>query len=312
MSTTSDSTATTLFTGGASQVGVAIAKLLVAEGRKVLFGSRSGRVPDGFSSVKFDWDDPSTFENPFKVDGYDIQSVYLLPPPLKVYSADEVFAFIDIAIARGVKKFVLITGTSVEMSDADRVGSNLALDRHRCSMAKVHKYLDSKGVEYCVLRPTWFMENFVVNHGQNIRNRDQFTSSVPKGKIPLVSAEDVARAGFEAFTSDKKHITERIVIGPEFMTYDEAAEILSDVVGRTITHQAIPGETLETLYKQFGMPPEFAAFMVALEKASDEGMDLKLVKRLENENKTENLYVGKIRLRDWAEKNKGAWIKVSA
>lgn len=136
---------TTLITGGASQIGVALAKLLKASGRRVVFASRSGKVPDGFESVKFDWYDAACYENPFK-SGESFDSVYLLPPPNDNNSAKVVIPFIDLAVEKGVKRFLLLTASGISKEMAEAV-----------TLAASHKHLHDKGVDYFILRPSWFI-----------------------------------------------------------------------------------------------------------------------------------------------------------
>jgi hypothetical protein len=52
--------------------------------------------------------------------------------------------FIDLAISKGVKRFVLLTASQAE------IGSPVL-------MGKVHEYLLNIKVDYTVLRPTWFI-----------------------------------------------------------------------------------------------------------------------------------------------------------
>jgi uncharacterized protein YbjT (DUF2867 family) len=133
----------TLLTGGTSQIGLALAKRLKAAGKDVIFGTRSpSKVPSGYKHVLLDWSDPSTFENPFNT-ADRIDNLYILPPPQSVDVLGITKPFIDLAIEKGVKKFALLSATTIEK------GSFAA--------GKVHEYLDSKGVDYFVLRPTWFI-----------------------------------------------------------------------------------------------------------------------------------------------------------
>jgi uncharacterized protein YbjT (DUF2867 family) len=53
-------------------------------------------------------------------------------------------AFVDLAIKHGVKRFVMLTGS--EASRGGGVGSG-----------GTWQHLEDTGVEYCVLRATWFM-----------------------------------------------------------------------------------------------------------------------------------------------------------
>lgn len=97
-------------------------------------------------AAKFDWLDSSTFENPFQhksLDGESVAAVYVIAPEV----ADPVpamTAFVDHAVQRhGVKRFVLLTGSTVEQG-----GYNVGI---------LWQHLVDIGVEFCVLRATWFM-----------------------------------------------------------------------------------------------------------------------------------------------------------
>jgi uncharacterized protein YbjT (DUF2867 family) len=131
---------TILLTGGTGKSATPLAKLLLEANQPVLLATRSGNVLAPFKGVQFDWFDTSTYKNPFEADS-NIDRIYLIPPavfdmfpPMK--------AFIDFAITKGVKRFVLMGSALLEAGDP--------------LMGKVHEYLASLSVDYCVLRPSWF------------------------------------------------------------------------------------------------------------------------------------------------------------
>lgn len=133
-----------LVTGGGSKIGTQLAHLLKVAGREVVIASRSGKnVPEGFQSTKLDWYDPTTFQIPFQ--DRTIEIVYLLPPPADLESSKAVIPFIDLAVEKGVKKFLLLSGTQVEKT-GNAVGLGL-----------IHRHLHDKGLEYVALRPTSFI-----------------------------------------------------------------------------------------------------------------------------------------------------------
>lgn len=136
----------TLITGGSSQIDIALAKLLWADGRQLLIASRSGNVPSRFDSVKFDWYDLTTFENPFSSER-PIESVYILPPTLDIHPDKSVVPFIDVAIAKDVKRFVLLSAS----------GTHKSLVEHGVGLAFIHKYLEDKGANHFIVKPTWFI-----------------------------------------------------------------------------------------------------------------------------------------------------------
>jgi len=136
---------TTLVIGGTGNTGLALAELLYTANHSFLLASRSGGVPKQFTGkgVKFDWLNASTHENPFKVSS-DIDRVYMvLPlPTLTLEDASPIIAFVDLAKAKGVNKFVLLSGTAVS--------------KGAYAHGKLWVYLGQIGVEYTILRPTAF------------------------------------------------------------------------------------------------------------------------------------------------------------
>ena len=133
---------TVLVTGGTGKTGLILSRLLKEANLSVLICSRSGTAPSPYKAVKFDWFDEKTFENPFKTDP-NIDRIYLVVPSV-MGQLSTVKPFIDLAISKGVKRFVLLTASQAE------IGSQVL-------MVKVHEYLLNIKVDYTVLRPTWFI-----------------------------------------------------------------------------------------------------------------------------------------------------------
>jgi hypothetical protein len=106
----------------------------------------------GMQATNFDWLESSTFEGPFQhkfPGGESISAVYLISPQVSD-PVPSMTAFIDIAAKKyGVKRFVMLAGSSAEQG------------RHR--VGKVWQYLVDLGVEYCVLRATWFMGTLLLH-----------------------------------------------------------------------------------------------------------------------------------------------------
>lgn len=135
---------TILLTGGTGKSALGVANLLHKANinQPILLASRSGTAPEPFQGVQFDWLDAATHKNPFEVANDSIERIYLLPPRGVLDCFPSMKAFIDLAISKGAKRFVLMSATLLEPGGQ--------------STGKVHEYLISLGVDYCVLRPTWF------------------------------------------------------------------------------------------------------------------------------------------------------------
>lgn len=135
-----------LLLGGTGKTASRIASLLSSNGNQVLVASRSGSSPQlaNTQGIKFDWFDPSTFPSLFEATS--ITAVFMIPPttPTTLYPLPIMKPFIDLAVTKGVKRFVLLSSTMIDTGDEGLMG-------------KVAEYVMSLNVEYAVLRPSWFM-----------------------------------------------------------------------------------------------------------------------------------------------------------
>ncbi|KAF5313578.1 hypothetical protein D9611_010159 [Ephemerocybe angulata] len=282
---------TTLITGGASQTGVALAKLLQASGHPVLFASRSGRVPEGFDSVKFDFTDPSTFEAPFSASGHKIEYVYLLLPLLDPLR--EAKPFIDLAVTKGTKRFVLLSASGKFTEKGP--GSH--------GTGQVHTYLDEQGLDYVALRPNWFTENLLRVYAVGIKQYNVIQNTLATARIPLIAVDDIAQAAFDAITDvGKLPNREPILIGPDLVSYSEIAEAFSQTLGRPITFSVISREELLKRYLSYGVPDALAHYLADLEdEEENNGASEALLKDPRS-------LTGKLGVKEWIVKHKQDFI----
>ncbi|KAF9257305.1 NAD(P)-binding protein [Marasmius fiardii PR-910] len=252
-----------LLTGGTGQTSSRIAKFLQDANVQFLLASRRAQeaAPEGMSAVKFDWTDPSTYENPFLHQfpgGEKITAIYLVAPavqePFKPMND-----FVELALRKhGVKRFVLIGGS-------DGPGEGL-------QTGKVWQRLLELGVEYCVLRPNWFMDNMTTGyHFRSIKEQRKIYSAMGDTKLPFISALDIARVAVRALIDEKPHNTDYWIYGPELLSYDEVAAKISNVIGSTVEHVKLDEEGITKQVMQFGIPEFYAKILAALEVASASG-----------------------------------------
>jgi festuclavine dehydrogenase len=139
-----------LVIGGTGTVGSRIVNQLAAASIPAIVASRSGEAPENeyLTGVKFDWFDKTTHDAPFEAAGEPgIRAVYIIAPPV-IDSAPLMKAFINHALEKGTRRFVLQSATPIE-AGSDAFG-----------MGQVHSYLRDLGnqgkADWCALRPTWF------------------------------------------------------------------------------------------------------------------------------------------------------------
>ncbi|KAK0244292.1 hypothetical protein EDD85DRAFT_945603 [Armillaria nabsnona] len=269
---------TILITGGTGKTGSRPARHLLDANCPVLFTSRKGVVPEPFKGLKFDWYDPSTFGNPFATDP-NIDRIYIVAP--------------DGGRAGGNKG-----GESVRLLSAT------TLEAGGPAMGKVHEYLLSLQVDYAILRPSWFYGNSSPYLRTPVEvllpeNNTIITASAD-GKLGFVSADDTADLAFEALTDAKSHNTDHILTGPELLAYDDVAQILTDILGRKITHTRISVGELKDRYISFGLPEDFATLLSSMDELNASGVEERIFG-------TPGKVTGKRTLRDFVETNKDSF-----
>jgi len=134
---------TILLTGGTGKISSRIAPLLSSNGNHVLVASRSGKSASlpKTTGVKFDWLDSTTYSTPFSHS--QIKAIFLIAPPIMDF-LPPMKSFIDLAVGKGVRRFVLLSASLLDAGDGPM-------------MRQVSECLSSIRVEWTVLRPTWFM-----------------------------------------------------------------------------------------------------------------------------------------------------------
>lgn len=130
-----------LLTGGTGKTSTRIASLLRARNIHFLLASRNLPISSSLSRphVIFDWTDHTTWPKAFT---QPIEAVYMMEPQV-AQPWVPMISFLDFAISKGVKRFVLCAGTTAE--------------RGKDGMGRVWDAFVEKEVEFCVLRPSWFM-----------------------------------------------------------------------------------------------------------------------------------------------------------
>ncbi|KGO43771.1 Ergot alkaloid biosynthesis protein [Penicillium expansum] len=287
---------TTLLLGGRGKTSRRIASLLHAANAPFLVASRSVDLNYPHKQVHFDWLDEKSYETPFShvaADGMQpISTVYLVPPPV-FDLAPPMLRFIDFARPRGVRRFVLLSASTIDLGGP--------------AMGQMHEYLAKLlDIEYAVLRPTWFMENFSAPQEYQylaIKNDNKLYSATGNGKIPFVSANDIARVAFKALTDRIPHNTDHIILGSKVLTYDQVAMILSSHLGREISHTDLSEAELAKRLESTGMPPEDAMMLAGMDTMIKGGAEDRL-----NDVVREVTGVGPRTFENFVAKNKECWL----
>lgn len=234
-----------LVLGATGTVGRHVVEGLLAKGEAVKAASRSGKPVAGAEGVVFDYARPETFGPAFE----GVDRAHVLLASGYVDAKGMLLPVIEAAAARKVK----VVFQSVIGVDAD----------DSIPYRQVEIALEKSGTPYVILRPNWFSDNFHTFWKPGI-DHGQIALPAADGKSSFIDARDIAASAVAALTSsafDRKAFN---LTGPEALSYEEAAAILSEATGKPIAYNAITDEAFITILTGAGVPADYASFLASI------------------------------------------------
>ncbi|SMD24759.1 hypothetical protein [Lentzea albidocapillata] len=208
-------------------------------GRRVtdLLGS-AARPASRSASTRFDWSAPDTWEP--AVEG--TTAGYVVPPENPLLLAD----FVRVAVKAGVTRLVLLSMRGAPGDDP------------------FESAIKESGVEWTILRPTWFMQNF---------DEDMFAAPVQQGELavpagqgvhPFIDVVDIAEVAVVALTQPGHHGQTYELSGPEALSFAEMLARIAAVTGNPMLYADIAPEAFAAAMRGLGYPDEIADLVTML------------------------------------------------
>jgi ergot alkaloid biosynthesis protein len=245
-----------LITGGTGKTGCRVAQRLRQQNVQPLVASRSAKGPD---TVCFDWSNTTSFDG--ALDG--VFAIYLVAPSNVAEPLAAMTPFLERALDTGVERFVLLSASSLEEGGP--------------MMGAVHDWLRRHASRWVVLRPTWFMQNFSEQqHLPTILEEGVIYSATGDGRVGFIDAEDIAATAAQALTAPDFPNGDVILTGPESLSYDDAAALISSASGRRVRHHRLTEQELADRLQVGGMAENYARVLAAMDTAISLGAEDRL------------------------------------
>ena len=210
-----------LITGATGNIGGAVVNLLNGEGHDVRAlvrdASRADYLPTGIDIAVGDLDDAGSVAAAL----HGIDGVFLLHA---TPGTTQTQLMIDAARSAGVRRIVLLSSIGARLRPLPTLGETLAARED---------LLRTSGLDATYLRPNALMSNALAWAG-GIRDENRIVDPTGPGRIAVVDPNDIARVAARVLTEDGHVGHGYILNGPEALTSREQAEILSEVLGRSI------------------------------------------------------------------------------
>ncbi|MEO3875456.1 NmrA family transcriptional regulator [Nonomuraea sp. B12E4] len=206
---------TILVLGGTGKTGRRIVDRLTALDVPVRVGSRS-------ATPAFAWDDRSTW--PDVLDGATAAYLSYYPDLAMPGAYDDIKAFTELALDKGVRRLVLLSGRGEPEAQASE------------------RTIQESGAEWTILRCSWFMQNF--SEGHLLDQVLEGVIAIPAADVPepFLDVDDIADAAVAALTQPGHGGKLYELTGPRLLTFAEVARELSEATGRQIVSLQVTRE----------------------------------------------------------------------
>lgn len=247
---------TILVTGATGKLGNAVVGALSDRKFNVRAATRKTtkiKWTDRVRPVLFDYEDPGLFRAALD----NVSDVFLIAPPLDFEAPAKLIPFIDRAKEMGVRYIVFNSAMTADSNEQN-------------PLRIIERRLMESGLDYTILRPNFFMENFssgwlapmIVSGGIRVPAGDAKTS--------FISVEDIAQVAAACF-QEKRYGEECGLTGGDALSYGEAAEIISDACGTPVTYHPITEAEMMQHARQQGIPESAIRYMAQLFDAVRKG-----------------------------------------
>lgn len=221
--------------------------------------SRSEKLEKmGVEVVQGDLEDFHTVSKAMK----GITNVYYIYPILTPGILTGTAYIIQAAREEGVKSIVNMS----QISARREAKSHAALDHW---MAE--RMLDLSGLQVTHIRPTFFAEWLL--YSDTVKKYNKIILPFGKGRYAPIAAEDQGRVIAELLTHPDGHAGKIYPLyGPEEYDEYEIAEILTDVLGRTITYEEVDINTYEQIMGEMGYHSHFIQHITSVAQDCRDGV----------------------------------------
>ena len=203
------------------------------------------RIGDQIEAVHFDYEDINTFKEAAGTDG-----VFLLGPPMYPNLFEFMTPFADYLAAKGPQRVVYLSAYGME--------DLKELPFH----AQMEEKLQQSALDWRVVRPGFFMQNFGNYERENIEQRKVIFVPAGEGKTAFISSRDIGAVVAALLRGDAYAHQTYELTSSEPYSHFEVADLLSEIRGETITYVNPDEATYRKVLADAGVPPMVADYMI--------------------------------------------------
>jgi uncharacterized protein YbjT (DUF2867 family) len=232
-----------LVTGATGTIGLATVQALKTRGVQFKVGARNvEKVKNlGVEAVELDWEKPASVINAFR----GVERAFLITPMSENQLGQTLHA-LAASKRNGVKHIVRLSAVGAEHQPG-----TIASRLHNA----VEREITTSGIGWTMLRPTFFVQNFVNYYGVNPKQDGQVYSSMGDGKATWIDARDIGEVASSILANVSGHENKSYdLTGPEALSGQQVLDILGTALGHKYSWVGVSETDAQKAMEQSGMP----------------------------------------------------------
>jgi len=216
-----------LIIGGTGNIGYPLVDALSKNEKfELVVGVRNVKKAQGIfdkfknvTVVLFDFLDSTTFPNAFS----GVNKVFFIRPPQLSKPKEDMLPFLSYAKQQNINQIVFVSLIGVE--------KNPVTPHH-----KIEKMIGELKIPHTFIRPSFFMQNLNTTHQEDIKIHHDLFIPAGNSRTSFIDTRDIGEIAAICLT-DEQYINQELEItGPEALTYNEIAKVMSDILDERITY----------------------------------------------------------------------------
>ncbi len=144
-----------------------------------------------------------------------------------------------------------------------------ATPRTKAPLAREHyeaeQALEATSMSWTILRPHTFMQNWLDDVAETVRNEQTIYAAIGDGRVPFIDARDIAAVAAEALLNPQRHAGQRYVLtGGEAVGYQALADVMTEVLGTNVTYRSLSEDEMRSRMESQGMSSKMIDSYLAL------------------------------------------------
>lgn len=153
---------------------------------------------------------------------------------------------IDVAAAQGVAHIVKLSSAIADPNSPFFIAR---------AHGEIEEYLKASAVNGTLLRPTSFMQNWLLGLAYTVKTQRKIYEATGDGKRAYIDLRDIAEVAFKILTEPDKHICHAYLLtGRQAVNYDQLAAMIGLRVDEQVAYIPITTEVLKQQMEQKGVP----------------------------------------------------------